>query len=701
MMMKLQRPYALLKTVSLFWVFVTTTSFANIPADQSEEASKLAPEKHHVRTSNDILAQLSQHHFRNQKINNEVSERVFEKYIKELDPTRSYFTQADMDRFEPHRFKLDDYFRIGNLGPAYNIYNTYQARLIERLTFMLNHLDGDITDIDFKKKETLTLDRETTPWAKDKAELDELWYKRLKNVILNLKLAGKELKEVQKTLIKRYTNQLNRAQQTNSEDVFQVYINSLTHTYDPHTQYFSPRSSENFNINMSLSLEGIGAVLQPEDEYTKVVRLVPAGPADKSGLLHPSDRIVGVGQGNEKIVDVIGWRLDEVVQLIRGPKNSVVRLEIIPSNSADTSKTKVIQLVRNTVKLEEQSAKKEVIDIKRGKNKDLKVGIIDIPTFYVDFKAQQENNPNYKSTTRDVARLIKELKTENVDGIIIDLRNNGGGSLQEANKLIGLFIQTGPTVQVKETNGTINILGDPDPDIAYRGPLAVLVNRLSASASEIFAGAIQDFQRGVVIGGQTFGKGTVQSLRPLNKGQLKITQAKFYRISGESTQHQGVIPDILYPQIYDHEKIGESAQPEALPWDTIPPARYKPYGNLTPFLSILRNKHAQRVKDNPDFKYLLKQIDLLKELGEQSSISLHEEQRKQERKEAEEKRLALENARLVAKGEEPLKSLESIDEEEESEEEDEKSSPDDDALLVETAEILIDMIQLEHQFASH
>lgn len=692
----------LLKTTTLICVLVATTSFANIQVTP-QSGERLVPTSEHIITTANVLDQLSQTHFRRQKLNDSVSSKVFDRYLEVLDPNRSYFTSADVDEFSAHRFKIDDYLKSGNLIPAFNMYNRSQIRIIERLEYILDLTENKLDTLDFKQIEELELNREDSTWPKNRQELDDLWRKRLKDTVLNLKLSEKSMKDIKETLVKRYNAQLQRTRKANNEDAFQTYINALTHTYDPHTQYFSPQSSENFNINMSLSLEGIGAVLQTEDEYTSIVRLVPAGPADKSGLLKPSDKIVAVSQGKKgKWVDIVGWRLDEVVQLIRGPKDSIVRLEVQPG-SGTPSDRKVIQLVRNKVKLEEQSAQKKVLEVEQNGAK-FKVGIIDIPTFYVDFQAQQENQPDYKSTARDVERILNELKAEGVDGVVVDLRNNGGGSLYEANKLIGLFIKSGPTVQVKSTNGRIDILSDPDPSVTYSGPMAVLVNRLSASASEIFAGAIQDFQRGIVIGGQTFGKGTVQSLRPLNRGQLKITQAKFYRISGESTQHQGIIPDISYPPIYDHDKIGESTEEEALPWDSIGPANYNLYGNMTPLVSDLQTKHENRIQADPDFQYLIQQIDLLKEIDQRKSITLNEQLRRKEHDDTEKKRLDIENVRLKAKGEPILKSLVDKDKEEEDaaaeDGPEEEQSPTEDALLVESANILMDMIKLSQQYAA-
>ena len=410
--------------------------------------------------------------------------------------------------------------------------------------------------------------------------------------------------EIAPILIKRYSSQLKRVRQYNNQDVFQIYANALTELYDPHTNYLSPRRSENFNINMSLSLEGIGAVLQLEDEYTKVARLVAKGPADKQGELQPADRIVGVGQGVDgRIEDVVGWRLDEVVELIRGPKDSTVRLEVIPAKAKSTDKHKIITIVRNKVKLEEQSAQKRVLEVPDG-DRVIKVGVIDIPAFYIDFDAMRRGDKQYKSTTRDVKKLLHELQDEGVDGILVDLRNNGGGSLQEANELTGLFIEYGPTVQIRHSSRRVWRDGKRLKTTYYDGPLVVLINRLSASASEIFAGAIQDYQRGLIVGDRSFGKGTVQTLIPLTEGQLKITESKFYRISGGSTQHRGVVPDVEFPSLYDPEEIGESALERALDWDQINPVRHQRYNDLSTVVPRITSLFEQRSASNPDFIYL-------------------------------------------------------------------------------------------------
>lgn len=482
---------------------------------------------------------------------------------------------------------------------------------------------------------------------------------------------------------------MNRIKQINSEDAFQSYMNAITYTFDPHTQYMSPRNSENFNINMSLSLQGIGAVLRSENENTIVERLVTGGPADKAAQLKPSDKIIGVAQGDQDMVDVIGWRLDEVVDLIRGPKDSTVKLDII-SGSGQTEKHETIAIIRDEVKLEDRAAQSESIEIKREK-KDYNIGVIDIPAFYADFEAKNANDPNYRSTTRDVSKLIKDLqKDSKLDGLIIDLRNNGGGSLAEVNNLVGLFIPQGPTVQVHYSFGHTQVLSDQDPSQLYKGPLVVLTNRLSASASEIFAGAIQDYGRGLVVGSQTFGKGTVQTLIPLFRGQMKVTNAKFYRVSGESTQHRGVIPDILYPEIYDTDKIGESSLEEALPWDKIPASKYTGQADINPSLEKITKQHMQRIKNNPDFAYLNQQVELLKELRSDTTISLNIETREIERKETEKRRLDLENQRRIAKGMKPLETLKSSEDDKKEKSEDKS----EDALLKEGGEILVDFINL-------
>ena len=438
-------------------------------------------------------------------------------------------------------------------------------------------------------------------------------------------------------------------------------MNAFAKTYDPHTQYFSPITSENFNINMSLSLEGIGALLQTEDEYTKVVSLVPAGPMEKSKSIRPNDRIIGVGQESDEIVDIIGWRVDDVVQLIRGKRDTSVFLQILPEGSSDLASSKVVEIVRKKVELEEQTAQAEVVEIEQFGNL-VRIGVIDIPTFYVDFKAMQNGDPNFRSTTRDVKRLLDELQTQNVDGVVIDLRDNGGGSLQEAKTLTGLFIDRGPTVQIRSKANRVDVLSDRDVRTSYRGPLAVLVNRLSASASEIFAGAIQDYQRGLVIGTQTFGKGTVQTLQPLEYGQLKMTQAKFYRITGDSTQHRGIIPDLRYPDDYDPEAIGESTLDDPLPWDQIRPTYYRAKGDIQAYLPELISRHEARILEDPEFNYVIEAFKYRQLRADDTQLSLRESARIQEKSDNESFWLALTNTKRAAQGLPAVASLEELNE---------------------------------------
>ncbi len=643
------------------FLFVSATALAVV---EKPTSLPLHPMPVHTTTTQNIVDALASRHYVPSRLDDNLSSRIYDTYINDLDPSKSYFLKSDIEEFEKYRFELDDALKRGNLNPAFDIFNRYHVRVIARFEKVIAMLDEGIEVFDFTKDEKLLVNREDAPWASTDAELDDLWRKRIKDAVLNLKLTDKEPEKIRELLLKRFNNRLSRSNQTNSEDVYQLYMNSFTKTYDPHTQYFSPRTSENFNINMSLSLEGIGAVLQLEDEYTKVVSLVPAGPADKAGELKPNDKIIAVGQGEEgDMVDVIGWRLDEVVQLIRGRKDTIVKLDIIPAADAD-GLHHTISIVRNKVELEEQSAKSDVIEIEQFGSVH-KIGVIDIPTFYVDFKALQKGDRNFKSTTRDVKRLIRELVQQDIDGIVIDLRDNGGGSLQEAKMLTGLFIDRGPTVQIRSKSNRVDILDDRDISVVYDGPLAVLVNRLSASASEIFAGAIQDYERGIIIGSQTFGKGTVQSLLPLNRGQLKLTQAKFYRISGESTQEKGIIPDIEYPSSYDPDSIGESTLEEPLPWDKITATNYRRKHVINHLVPELRSLHEDRVADNPDFNYLKEAFAYRKARSEDDYVSLNKEVRMREKEEREAFWLTLENKKREALGMDVLASLDDLDSEEE------------------------------------
>ncbi len=686
----------LVATVAIGGLVVFSAVFAK-QATAPTSRTELQPTRIQAKTARTVVDLLDESHYEHRQLDDALSSQIYDRYLKDLDGQRLYFLASDIQSFDVWRNSFDNALKRGDVKAAFLIFNRYQQRAAERLNFVIAEIDKGLGRIDFDQSDDMDLDREKAPWATSRVQLDDLWRKRIKAAALSLRLAGKSNAEIQKTLGKRYRSQLNNLTRTKSDDAFQVFMNSFSETYDPHTEYFSPRTQENFNINMSLSLEGIGAVLQSDDEYTKVVRLVPAGPADKAKQLKTGDRIVAVAQSTQEFVDVVGWRIDEVVDLIRGPKGTTVRLQIIPAGAVDETQTRTVSIVRNTVKLEDQAAQKKILSLKKGEE-ELRIGVIKLPTFYADFQAMQAGDPNYRSTTRDVKKLINELKAEKINGLVLDLRNNGGGSLSEANSLIGLFISTGPTVQVKSAGGRIELMGDPDPSVTYSGPLVVMVNRLSASAAEIVAGAIQDYGRGLVVGGTTFGKGTVQSLRDLDHGQLKLTEAKFYRISGASTQHRGVVPDVMFPSVFDEADVGESALPNAMPWDTIPSARYFQYQDFSKQLAGIRQASQARQAADPDFRYLNENIALARDLKKQKTISLKESVRKTEKQQLDEKRLAMENRRRTAKGQEPLKNWREAEQAEEEEqdtpppEDPAKEKPEDEAFAMEAARILVDSL---------
>lgn len=664
--------------------------------------SPLQPTSIQGQTAKMVVKQLEKEHYVNMTLDDSVSSRLLDRYIKVLDPGKLFFLQSDIREFERRRSQLDDELKEGELVSGFAIYNRYHKRMTERLKRNIAVLPELMKSFDFSIDEELVIDRDALPWPENEKVADDIWRKQIKNRVLSLKLSGKEPKDIQELLLKRYSNQLTRVTQSSSEDVFQYYMNALASLYDPHTDYFSPRISENFQINMSLKLEGIGAVLQADDEYTKVVRLVPAGPADKNGQLQPADRIIAVAEGKSgEFKDVIGWRLDDVVDLIRGPKGTFVKLQVIPAVAQSEEVRKVITIERNEVKLEEQSAQKKMIPIYQG-GKIVKVGVISIPAFYLDFEALRRGDPDFRSSTRDTQRLLNELIADGAEGIVIDLRDNGGGSLAEANALTGLFIENGPTVQIRFANAWVKREGKRRSSDYYEGPLLVLINRMSASASEIFAGAIQDYKRGLVIGNQSFGKGTVQSINPLQHGQLKITESKFYRVSGESTQHNGVIPDIEFPAIYDTELVGESTLDNALAWDTIAPVYHDTYYDLAPEIPHLRAEHKKRIQKDPDFQFLSEQLEQIDEFRNTKTLSLNEAVRRKQRDERQKLQLVIENKRRVAKGLDPIEKLadedaadpESVDSADASEEgkEDENDKPD--PLLVEAGHILVDTIPI-------
>ena len=678
----------------------------------SAQGYALAPASAQSDTLKEIIEVIEDRHYASRRYDDGLSAQHFTAYLDALDPQRMFFDADDIDLFSQWRLALDNAGRAGNLAPAFTMFNKYHDELKGRLTGILNTLPETIESFDFEVEEYLDIDRSAMPWAQDDAELDERWRKRIKNQALSLLLAEKAPEEIPETLERRYQSQLKRLGQYNAQDVFQIYANTLAEQYDPHTNYFSPRRAENFDINMSLSFEGIGAILQIDDEYAKVTRLVPAGPADKQGGLRPSDLIMGVGQGETgPIEDVIGWRLDEIVDLIRGPRDTTVRLEVIP-DKGKTDQRRVVPIRRNEVKLEEQAAQKQIIEFTDEDGQTHRVGVIDIPAFYIDFEAYRRGDKLYRSTTRDVKKLVDELVSDGVEGIVIDLRDNGGGSLQEANQLTGLFIEYGPTVQIRSAESRVWRDGKRRRSQYYEGPLAVMINRLSASASEIFAGAIQDYGRGIIVGEQSFGKGTVQSLVPLQEGQLKITESKFYRVSGGSTQHRGVVPDINYPSLFDPEKIGESALDNALAWDQIAPTRFNRYDNYDSIIPTLASLHNARAANDPDYQFLQDQVDLAQGARAISVLPLQQSGRIAMRDEQEALALAIENKRRLSKGLEPLETLDTDDDvpestptvsneetalphndvEVEDAADDEAATPD--VLLLETGKILVDSISL-------
>lgn len=652
------------------------------------------------QATREILSALNRRHFVDLDVDDQLSERFLDNYIQRLDPNKSFFIQSDINEFSHFKHRLDDELKKGLNTTGFFIYDRLKQRMDERLTQVINSLERTPLSVDFTIDETLLIDSDEALWPQTIKDADDQWRKRIKAYFLNQKLSGENPDKSRKNLIKRYQNQLDRIQKNNAENIYEIYINSFTELYDPHTSYFSPRTSENFSINMSLSLEGIGAVLQTEDEYTKVVRLVTAGPADKQGELKPADRITGVGQGDDEIVNVVGWHLDEVVNLIRGPKDSIVQLQVLPSGSADSSAYKVVRIKRDKVKLEDQAAQKAVITL-TNQNKPFKVGVIDIPAFYLDFEAFRKRDPNYRSTTKDVNRLLNELQLEGVDGIVVDLRDNGGGSLYEATSVTDLFIDKGPVVQIGKDGGqkSSNVSQN---NAYYRGPLVILINRLSASASEIFAGAIQDYNRGLIVGSQSFGKGTVQTLTPLkSQGELKMTESKFYRVSGESTQHRGVIPDIAMPEIIDVSEVGESSYDTALPWSKTFPVRHGNYLSLDKFISTLSQLHKKRVNSNPDFIYINERKALINSTNSKKLVHLKEEKRLEEKADIEKKSLSIENKRRKAKGQTIFKTFEELTEYEKKKSEERSANAGtttidikDDAILKEAGYILKDFVDL-------
>ena len=656
------------------WIGGAMLSLMALPlmAATSVDDDGLRPDPRHESVGELVTEFIQKSHYSHISVDDELSSRVMDRYIESLDGNRMYLLDSDIEFFESYRYQLDDIVRSKPLDPVYEMFSVYQTRVRERLGFALSQLESEP---DFTVKEDYQFDRSEEPWAKTEAELDEIWRKRVKNDVLRLELADKPWEESQELLRKRYKRYLKRIDQVKADDVFETFMNAFAHTLDPHSSYLSPRNSEEYRIQMSLSYFGIGASLQLDEDYVQIVNIIPGGPAAIDGKLKPKDRITGVAQGPEgEMVDVIGWRLDDVVDLIRGPANTVVRLQIIPAGALPGSSEKTIALMRDQVKLEEQAAKSDIVTVPRD-GREWRIGVIEVPSFYRDYRAMSSGDKDYTSTTRDVKRLIGELEEEGIDGLVLDLRGNGGGHLTEATALSGLFIDNGPVVQLRNSSGRISRLDDPDPvaRVAYNGPLTVLVDRFSASASEIFAAAIQDYARGVIIGQQTFGKGTVQNLYSLDQylkpedgpgyGQLTLTIGKYYRVTGESTQHRGVDPDITLPSLIDTEQFGESVRDSALPWDTIQTTRFRAGEPLDSTIESLTASQMERAKTDPNFQYLVDRTRDAEEARQRKTVSLNYEQRLTEREEEMDRALQRENDRRQALNLEPLETLEDLDEE--------------------------------------
>jgi carboxyl-terminal processing protease len=671
---------------------MTAAALAVVSATPAPPSSSLLPPGAVTPTDNQraiarkIGEILERYHYRHTTIDGHFSSQVYDRYLDFLDGQRSYFLASDVAEFEPWRMRFDEMIHTGDIDPAYLIFARFQERNRERIRYALQLLK---TEPDWTTNETFQFDRQHTPWQANEADMNELWRKRVKNDALSLMLTNKTWPEAADLLHKRYERVLKRVDQIKSEDVFENLMNAYARTFDPHSSYFSPNNSEEYRIQMSLNYEGIGASLAVVDDYVTITNLIQGGPAAAAGTIAANDRITGVSQSHDgPIVDVIGWRLDDVVQLIRGKSGSIVRLQVLPAGAPPGSPEKKLEFIRNKITLEAQAAHKDVRTINRD-GRPYKIGVVTVPGFYQDIAAQSAGDENYRSTTRDVRRLLNELKTEKVDGLVLDLRNNGGGYLPEATALTGLFIKHGPVVQLRDTTGRLEVLDDPEPASDYDGPLAVLVDRFSASASEIFAAAIQDYHRGIILGQRTFGKGTVQNLVPLDRwsakpvnGQLTVTIGKFYRITGESTQHRGVEPDVELPSPIDMKEVGESALDSALPWDRIAGVPFHsegPSSNM-PIPTLVSDEDTRAQRD-PDYRWLVADIAAIDTIRDQHSVSLNLSTRREERTREDKERLARENERRAAKGQPPISNIEELEKAE---------APD--VVLTQAAEIMADMV---------
>lgn len=695
-----------------FTAAVIACQAAPKPQPKVEGIENIQPDVQQGLVCKQVVELIENYNYKKIKINDSISSLILDKYIKALDPSRNYFTSSDLKSFEQYRTVLDDDFRNGDLSAPFYMFNVYLKRYNDWINYSMTQIKAPF---DFTKNETYVYDREKMPWASSAAALNEIWKKRVKYELINLRIAGSDQAKNVETLTKRYENLRSQASKINNQDVFQEVMDAFTGAIDPHTNYFNPRNAQAFNEDMARSFEGIGARLQLENEVLKISEVMPGGPAFKSKQLNAGDRIIGIAQGQGEFEDILGWRIDNSVAKIKGPKGTVVRLKIIPASQEMSSKPVIVQLVREKIVMEDISAKKTVKTVESN-GKSFKVGIIAVPSFYADFKAASAGDPNYKSTTRDVRLLIDTLKNmDKVDGIVMDLRGNGGGSLVEAIDLTGLFIDKGPVVQVKDLRNNIEVNEDRNAGAAWNGPFGVMVDRLSASASEIFAGAIQDYGRGVVMGTQTYGKGTVQSSLDLNKivsqsilqklaalvgksparvdgaapqlGQINLTMAKFYRVTGSSTQHKGVIPDVQFPSLYPMDKIGEDTEPAALPWDEVARSNFKPVQDLTSVRTTLVSKHDERMKNSVDYKMLQKDIEEMKARQSEVSVTLNEAKLKQERDKLEANALARTNEIRASRGLPPLKKGDKITKEERA-----------DFIQDESLQVLADLMQITRPY---
>lgn len=675
-----------------FTAAVLACSAAPKPQQLVEGIPNIKPDEQQSLVCKEVVALIENYNYKKIKLNDSISSLILDKYVKALDPSKYYFLASDIKYFDQFRNTLDDDFRNGDLSAPFYIFNIYLKRYSEWVDFSLKNINAKYT---FSGTDSYVYDREKLPWVASRVAMDDVWQKRLKYEMINLQIAGTaEAKNIE-TLTKRYQNLKSQVTKINNQDVFQTLMDAFTESIDPHTNYFNPSNAAAFNEDMARSFDGIGARLNLENEVVKIAEIIPGGPAFKSKLLSAGDRIVAVAQGNGEFEDIIGWRIDASVAKIKGPKGTTVRLKVIPVGQELSAKPVIISLVREKIILEDQSAKKEVKTV-QSNGKAYKIGVISVPAFYADFKAASAGDPNYKSTTRDVRLLIDTLKNrDKVDAIVMDLRSNGGGSLVEAIDLTGLFIDRGPVVQVKDLKGRIEVTEDTNPGAAWEGPFGVMVDRLSASASEIFAGAIQDYGRGIIMGTQTYGKGTVQSSIDLNKllnpsmlqklaslinkntvvkagdekaapqlGQINLTMAKFYRVNGSSTQHKGVMPDVVFPSIYPLDKIGEDTEPSALPWDVIPKSNFTPIADLSTVKTTLVNRHKERMEKSLDYKILNQDIADMQKRDKETSVTLNQAKLKAERDSLETKSLAQTNLVRTSRGLAAIKKGDKIKKEE-------------------------------------